>query len=187
MLCERDSRVLLLPRCCVRCQTRQPPLLRRVSPLSCLSLALPPPSLLLHTPYQHPHSSSSPPYLLLLLRFCPSAFATAAAASQVDAEIAGTSAWARVADDEALVHQRLHNTVAVRARATPGAAGAVKALLRMHVTYFDVEVQSASIGTQAGGGGEEGARSSKKQSQVAEGEAWFVDVELHLGVAQEML
>ena len=105
----------------------------------------------------------------------------------MDAEIAGTSAWARVPDDAALVHQRLLNTVAVRARVTPGAAGTVKAMLRMHVTYFDVEAQGASTGTQAGGGGEESAPSSKKRSQVAEGEAWWVDVSLHLGVAQEML
>jgi hypothetical protein len=87
----------------------------------------------------------------------------------VDVDIGGGGGGSRMqgADDAALVLDRVQNTVAVRGQVTPVAAGNVKSVVRMHVTYSD--------GSEIGGTG---------GSTV---EAWWIDVELQIGVAQDML
>lgn len=76
---------------------------------------------------------------------------------------------------------RLQNTVVVRGKVTPVAAGHVKSMVRMFVTYYD-----------PGGNHLHPAQAPKPTSQVPadaerEGESWWVDVELRLGVAQDAL
>ncbi len=88
----------------------------------------------------------------------------------VDVAVGGGSCAMRGADgadDAALLVERVQNTVAVRGKITPVAAGKVTSIVRMHVTY--------SEGSETGGAGESAV------------EAWWIDVELQLGLAQDTL